>query len=196
MENYSAFEFIPMYFEFKAMTPNISQWNEKSPKANLPRYYRFLRLKSLLKAFGLAIDLCEFESGKFIYNKDISEYQFLTKELEKFNLSDSNKVESKEINNSDIQHVFIRFLQLLDSVHTVKSFNSGLMEASTVSTRFMYVTSKFFIEELYNLKHLMRIERILASIVDPENREFSIYELIDKYNFPDVDLFDIDINWM
>lgn len=196
MENYTAFEFLPLYFEFKAMTPNISQWNEKSLKSNPPRYYRFLRLKALIKAFGLKIDLCEFESGKFIYSKDISEYQFLTKELEKFNLSQTSKDESSEINNSDIQHVFFRFLQLLDSIDTVKSFNSGLLEANSASTRFMYATSTFFIEELSNLKYLMRIEKIIASIIDPENREFSTPELIEKCNFPDVDLFDIDIDWM
>jgi hypothetical protein len=199
MESYSAFEFLPLYFEFKAMIPDISQWNEKSLKDNPPRYYRFLQLKSLLKAFGLQIELTEFESGNFISCKDISEYKFVLNELCKFNKSDKSGFKSEnpnEINIPEIEQIYTRFLQLLESVFIVKSFNSGLIEASSVSARFTYKTSKLFIEELYNLKRLMKIEQIIADIIDPERKKFSIAELKVQYNFPNVDLLDIDIDWM
>lgn len=196
MKNYTAFEFLPLYFEFKAMTPDISQWNEKSLKDNPPRFYRLLQLKSLIKAFGLEIDLSEFESGNFIHKKDISEYKFLLKGLEKFAQIENNKDETDEIDNSDIEHVFRQYFKLLEAIFIVKSCNSGLIEVKSVSARFTYTTSKLFVEELNNLQHLMRIEMIIASIIDPESREYSKSDLIEKYNFPDVDLFDIDLDWM
>ena len=39
--------------EFRAMTPNSNEWNERSLKHNKPRLIRFKRINSLLKAFEL-----------------------------------------------------------------------------------------------------------------------------------------------
>ena len=77
MKYYTSADILPAYFEFKAMTPEKKEWNEFFLEKNPPRYYRLLRLKSLLRAFGLETDLSELEYGYFLMKRNISEFKFL-----------------------------------------------------------------------------------------------------------------------
>lgn len=199
MKYYSAADILPAYFEFKAMAPDNKDWNEYILEKNPPRYYRLLRLKSLLRAFGLETDLSELEYGYFLIKRNISEFKFLQHELSKIIKNEESQYEKKEISNfnmSDVEMIYTQFFGFLYSVHRVKSFNQGLMEAGTDSAQFMYITTRNCIEKINNIKELKKIEQVIARIIDPKKRNISETELIEKFNFPDVDLLDIDIDWM
>ena len=88
--------------------------------------------------------------------------------------------------------------QLLGFSETMRQalyFNSGVMEAGSVSFRFIIQQTQSVLEDI-DLSKLKRIESLLCCILDPQSQSFSRQELIDQYGFPNVNLRDIDMEWM
>ena len=88
--------------------------------------------------------------------------------------------------------------QLLGFSETMRQalyFNSGVMEAGSVSFRFIIQQTQSVLEDI-DLSKLKEIESLLCCILDPQSQSFSRQELIDQYGFPNVNLRDIDMEWM
>ena len=85
------------------------------------------------------------------------------------------------------------FMRFSNEMRNIRQFNSGWLETGSVTSRYsIYKTQKLL--DNIDLKELEHIELMLCKILDPKERTFTKYELINEYNFPDVDLHSIDMD--
>lgn len=67
------------------------------------------------------------------------------------------------------------------------------MGVGSITLRYLiYKTQKLLTN--IDLTELSEIETLLGKVLDPRGKVFTKYELIKNYDFPDVDLFTIDMD--
>lgn len=209
--NWTAADLLEKILEFNAMTPNQNEWSEKILNYNKPRLIRFQRIKALLLAFdvvqinsqkknslinifsrhnSLIQDLTKsgilsFMSGEFIKTRDFSKYSNLISIIEQNSFS-----ENKPIDIFDLERFYSHLIQYRISVYNVLSHNSGVLEASNKG---FFAAINITGEANNNIKDQINIvDSLLVQIIDPESKELSEQELIDKYDFPKEDINEID----
>jgi len=203
--SYMAKDFIDIYLEFVNLVPNLSEWNEEAISFNPPRLYRFQQLKSLMKAFEIGEDLLkDFKRGKFLRNRNMFEYKLIDNDVEKY-IDSTESQRRKERQKQQLEEdkikagisllfTFTKFLEVIERADQLLKINSGVMEAGTLM-------GGYTVNKVWDLAHsidkekLDEVKELLCSMIDSEQKSFSRKILIEKYNFPDVDLEDIDMEW-
>lgn len=200
-------------YDFVRLTPDENKWNLKSIEDNYPRLFRYKQILSILKAYGFENKAVEkndskynsisyFYDGYFLrfdYNekKDIKynpDYNSLIKELNEERRK-VYKAEKRYYENSDPELYYL-FRQL-------KSFSLKLYDlhyyhwngSETPLEKGFYLG---FLQkaESYLEKCTFDINKILSKLIDPLERVFTKDFLIKEYDFPDIDIIEIDIeNW-
>ncbi|MCH2225056.1 MAG: hypothetical protein MK066_09835 [Crocinitomicaceae bacterium] len=93
----------------------------------------------------------------------------------------------------DIGWMFNNLFNFRQEIYKVASPNEGMLEGFSVGL----IYSKYLQSELKKLitDNLDDIDDTLWLILDPKKREFDIEELKSRFNYPDVDLDKIDLDW-
>lgn len=202
---YTAKDFLEIYLDFIDYIPNESDWNEEAVSSNPPRLYRLKRLKSLMKAFEIGEDLSkDFENGSFLRKRDNTEYTLLHKDIEKHVAnypSGRQKERHKEQLSREkiksglsLSFTFPKFLEVIRRADNLLKINSGVLEASTLMG--YYTVKKVWeVANTIDREKLEEIKELLCSMIDPKQKTFLQKTLIEKYDFPDVDLEAIDMEW-
>ena len=193
---FTVHDFLIKYYEFKGMTPDKSEWSEKALEYNSPRYYRFLALKALMKAFDLGENLVkDFESGDFIGNKSEADFEPIFQDIKAYAMADEVEKRRYEANNMNIHlaiilSVFRNFMNFRETIRTVLEFNGGRYE-TMIHTRYIIHKTEAVLKTIDQNK-LKEIGQLIALIIDPKQQSFTKRELIENYGFPDIDLDEID----
>lgn len=205
-KNYTTKDFLDIYLEFVDLVPNQSDWNEEAISSNPPRLYRLQQLKSLMQVFDIGEDLLkDFKEGEFLNKKDSLDFSLLYQDVEIY-IKDNHSEEGKEYLRKELNRdkntksaflktlPFKKFLEILERVNYILQINSGVLAAGRLLalysiTRASELANSIDKEKVNNLK------TIVCSMIDPEQKSFSRKILIEKYNFPNVDLEEIDMEW-
>ncbi len=78
-------------------------------------------------------------------------------------------------------------------IHCYTKITGWQLEGIDVVQYYLEKIQRQFMEQLK--KDLRIIDNVLSLMIDPEQREFSIQQLKEKYDYPDVDLKEVDRNW-
>lgn len=196
---YTVKDFLNKFNEFKAMVPNCNEWNSRSLKSNEPRLYRLKELESLLKAFEIGSDLLnDYQNRKFLEKREISDFEPIIKDIEKYALNDDfekerYKSELERIQSTRWFEMLIQnFMRFSEEMRNILKFNSGVLEAGFVMSRYTIGKTQKLLNGI-DLTELNEIEDLLCKVLDPKNRVFTKNELIQKHDFPNVDLDSIDM---
>jgi len=186
--------------EFKAMTPDPSQWSFEKQKNNEPRLVRLQQLKSLLKLFlpeiykstDLRGNIESIFNGNFILQRDVEIYDKLFIEMGKLIGSSKYKnFESREWEREHLRYNYQDLLRYKTTIRKLIEFNSGIMENS-----YPYLYSLIVSNNTSEKIDTKNLDEFLWTAIDPNKRTYHKEQLIKNYNYPDRDLFDIDIDWM
>jgi hypothetical protein len=181
------------YLSLRRIQPNRSEWHSLSLEGNPPRYYRFRRIVSCLMALDLDfIAVEDFEKGPFIRkfsNSDLAKVEQILNEG--FLIEFGTFIDER--NSAILPDLFVLFFKLYKNLDDLKNTFSSLIEAPThfwipIITK-EQVVNKYADQE-------KTIERILVYLLNREEKVFSKSEMIQKFDFPDVDLDDIDMEWV
>jgi hypothetical protein len=176
------------FLDLRRLSPDLRHWTEKRLSDNPPRLIRLRQLVAMFRAFGLPWNPRSFTQGKFIKPED-PRYTALLSKLE--------KEVPKEGRNSCGRHQLPFFFALLfdyrSSLEETLSFTSGVLEASG-----LYLHACHKAEELNTIirENVAIVEDILVALISPGGLSFSVEQLARDYDYPDVDLLDLDIEWM
>ncbi|WP_345226368.1 hypothetical protein [Hymenobacter koreensis] len=197
---YSALDFIDMFLELKAMEPNHNNWSAENLKSNPPRYYRFKQLESLYRALGITYAVQDFEKGDFVNLRYSEHYTILHSDLlqvfENQKLyNEEIEAELKSISLRDVQRIFLGLWKFVQAVNEVEHFNSGVLEAGSIALRYTIYNTRGYLSK-HNMDRIRHIKLMLASIIDPEDKKITKQELVIKYTFPNVQLSEIDFDWI
>lgn len=186
----SALDLIHLFLELKGLTPNLSEWNIGSLQHNTSRLFRLFQLKALFKAFKIDFNPKSFIDGKFIEASNLD----FTKVIEniKNNTYHSEKIKSK-IEKADLVATFKILFDYKQKFTNIQNFSSGVY-AATGGYLYSYNIVKKSNGSMKN--SISEIDSILSNLISPNNDKFTISELVRHYNYPNVNLDDIDMdNW-
>lgn len=197
---YSVQDFLNLYHEFKQMEPDTKRWSSECLiTSNESVYYRFLRLQALVKAFNLGTDLLtDFHERRFLQKRTIEDFKPFYKDIEKYvQLSDSESKLGplkplKDMNPAHFQMMLQSFFRFSEQMRNILHFNSGWLEAGSVTARYSIHKTNAILNSI-NVAALEELNHLLHKIIDPQGRVFTQSDLIEQYDFPDVDLHSIDI---
>ena len=138
----------------------------------------------------------EFERGNFVNRFPIESYNLLKQNIKAFKNSSSwNSQNSDHFCYRDLQVTFRLFLEFVVIENTLKNHITEYSMTYSLGQIYGYEHTKSYFTRRTNKKIQYMIDD-LAIIIDPLQQVFSEEELINKFDFPYVDLEDIDLkNW-
>ena len=212
-KTYKGIDLLDKIFEFTEMTPNANQWTVSALKTNLPRQIRLKQIHSLIKAFfppnlpNNFIDKTKqlfsdtkIETiqtilfGEFLLRKNTEEFTELLKFIVKTVEEENFKRDERKILNRDLIMPYQQLLKYKRQLRNLITFNSGWQEGSSITSRFsIYLTNSISMNLVDKYSEL---DKALELFINPKNLSFTEKELIEKYNFPKDNLYEIDMdNW-
>jgi hypothetical protein len=184
----TALSLLLAFLELQGLSPKLADWTEERLSDNPPRLIRLRRLIAMFRAFGLPWDPESFTEGTFIDPKQPRYTTLLAK------LADELPVGSREwATDYQLPGFFQMLLDYRIRVGGVLSYSSGVLEASGL---FSHAHRK--VQELNRVirDNVAGIDDTLAALINPEGLSFSVGQLTRDYGYPDVDLFEIDLDWI
>jgi len=178
-----------MFLELKSLAPDFNCWTEEKLSDNPPRFYRLRQLTALFKAYGIPFDPNLFMLGEFI-DPDNQRYHTILMKLSKGR--SRGKKSRKPEDTWALSKCFETLLDYRMRLDEVLSFSSGVLTAPPSISHVLKTIGK--LNQVIN-KNITPIEDILAEFISPEGLTFTIEQMVRDYEYPDVDLFDIDMDW-
>lgn len=210
---YRGVDLLDIILELEVLTPNPSSWTLSAQKDNPPRLIRLKQIQSLISAFFptsigngfidkakqlLSGDKSEIIqtviSGDFLLKQNITEFTELIKFMRAIVNKKENCVkEEREISIGELIMSYQELIKYKKQINKLLTFNSGWIETISTPIRFSIYLTGSISNELKD--KYSELDKALDLFVNPKNLSFTENELIDKYNFPKDDLYDIDLEW-
>ncbi len=197
--------------DFIKLTPKSSEWSLTLLKSNPPRYYRLKQIDSLANAFGLYN----------LYSEEhLSSIKIVSELIEQFINGDivdsiyrNNKLNQQKLANSKI------LIDINNQVHSnynipiwneLLNFYNKIMEYrlklnDLLNSKDNYLVTNPGISAASNILNLNRnclvdkknlLDKIISEIIDPDSQKYTRKELIKLFGYPDVDIWDIDFEYL
>lgn len=209
IKTYKGIDLLNKIFEFVAMVPDEKEWNYKSLNYNKPRQIRFQQINSLLKAFTLTenkniltktvnyfnpnlnVEIKSILNGDFIKNRELEEYSELIDFAKQF-LQKNNYNIDIPVRLIELSFIYPKMIEYKKKLRGLIEFNSGWLEASGTFTNFHIVLTSSISSNLNDKYN--DLDQVIELFINPKKKYFTEKELIEKYNFPDEDLQQIDMD--
>ncbi|MGY3795700.1 hypothetical protein [Aquimarina sp. 433] len=206
------------YLDYKYLWSNSDRLNEK------PSIIRRQQLNSLLDAFGLSkkhvnplvqmkyflsgrkeelnrsqhlnklSDIQYFEQGEFLNDReyDVNE-ELIIRAFDKIKELYKNPPESRMNRPIHVGWMFNDLMNFRQEIFKVAYPWGGMDEGFAVGL----IYSKYLQSELKKTinENLNKIDETLWLIIDPQKREIDLETIKSEFQYPDVDLEEIDLNW-
>lgn len=181
----SSKDLLNCYLEFVALVPVSQDWQEERLADNPPRLYRLKQLNAILRAFDIK-DLVEFRNGDFI-EKDAHDRYEEAKSLM------SQGSASKGIKD-DLQACFCSLMQYREEIEKGLWFGAGYYHIGSelLNTAYYHIWESIQVIRT----SLSSIDQIIVGIIDPDKKCIPIEHLVCNFNFPDVDIASMDMEWL
>lgn len=189
-----------LFFELKALSPNISLWNNEFFKDNPPRLFRYKMIISILNFLELDID--SFINGTFLKKDDIKLNRQIIDKLNNkhasivsdfFNSSTFKDELDKSTFEQSIDYLFCRLFEYKELLYMVENFNSGALVVAPYYSLSFLLTNE--ISKQINQKSII-IDEILLLLLLQGKSKINIKELIRQYDYPQVDLTEVDLEYI
>lgn len=207
MKHYSTLDLLEKVFEFIAMTPDEKDWDIKKLQSNKPRQVRLQQIEALLIAFGLHEDktgkgifaskpsvgkaLNNFLHGDFIdtmNEKQIEQIDaFVTKHL-------NDPYFDRKLSGGELRFIYQYLIRYKKQLNILLHFNSGWLEASGKMSQYAIRLTGSISDNLNGKTE--ELDKLLDLIINPNQLSFTEQELIERFHYPDVDLFEIDMEYI
>jgi hypothetical protein len=204
-ECFTAINLLDQINDFKNIyVPNLEEWDEEKLISNPPRYFRYLRIKALCKAFfgnDKNDTILSIISGDFIETKEIPEYSIVFERILRSKKVNERKWERKFIDeaNEYLNHrmLFILFKGLIE-------FKKRL-DLLMIYDGYSDSSPRIFFQYIYDITHeiigtldknkIQDLFDLLELILNPSQKTFNRKQLEENYGFPKVDINEIDADW-
>jgi hypothetical protein len=188
--------FLKDYLELKVLEKDTDKWTIDKLKSNPPRYFRLKRILSCMSALGIKFDnWIDFEKGYFHNNQKIKlEAEKILKFMSQL-LRDKTCQFSISSDKFEIDNAYY-FYMALTLRRTIYQFNT--LRDTVISTSENYILPLLVIDDmLKDLKtYTKTFDRLLIDFLNPRKITIAKKEMIEKFEFPNIDLDEIDLDWI
>lgn len=199
---HTALYLLEMIIEYVNMTSDESEWTFEEQKGNPPRYARLQQIRSLMEAFipelmateNIRKSIVNFFAGGFITHRTAGEYSYLLGQMHQA-ISES-RFSGVRKKNLDVQDLQTNYCNLMDYYLKLKNLLNHNPKNAEVSYPNMFsytitdTISGAICSKAESLGHL------LVEFIDPGNHAYTEDELVEQFNFPAVNLLDLDLQWI
>lgn len=181
------------YLDLKFLEPSSDNWGRSSFLKNPPRFYRLERLKSCLISLKYhSITIMKFENGEFI--KGWSEYDI--KKLESI-LNQGFSITFDEFityrDEKQLPKLFKDLLKIAINFHKMENSFTNSLAASDHLLTPIIINQEISNQNNY---HKETIQKALSFMINKNEKRFTLSTLKSEFNFPDVDLSEIHLEWI
>lgn len=190
---------IDKVLEFIAMTSNPSDWNLAKQKDNEPRLFRLQQLNVLFELFfpesynlnDMKGNIESVLNGNFISQRKAEMYCNLFIQMDK--LIENSKYNFKKEDEwriSNLRHNYRELIEYKIKLRKVMEFNSGIMEIS-----YPYLYSVIVSNNISDRINNKILDDFLWTVVDPTKTIYKKETLIKYNNYPEEDVYNVDLDW-
>jgi hypothetical protein len=185
--------------ELKGMTSGKSDWAFDKQKNNPPRLIRLQQIEILLKYFtpeifktgDIASGLDDLLEGKFILLRDANKYKKLFTKMENIITLHHQIRKRREFSLNDLRDNYTNLLWFKQTVNNIFNWYSGVLLMG-----YPYLYSFSLIDEFSKKIETKHIDKFLSLVVDPLGRTITKDKLIQDFNYPAEDIYEVDMDWM
>lgn len=189
---YTAKDVLDLYLEFVCKEHDKKVWDEDWLQNNEPKLFRLKMLNSLFRAFDLG-EIKDFDDGSFILKRKLEDYDFLKEKIVSDLGPKPGHAYSKSLGLSDIAYMFQTWLfQLLECEKVIKAYSWVIM----VSEQTYYTFHKIKEVNMAIRNSMGDMVAIMSSMISPLGKTVSKEELVRNFDLPDIDLADVDAEWI
>lgn len=172
------------FLELRRLSPDFSKWTEYSLLDNPPRLFRLRCLIAMFYAFGLSWHPQSFIRGQSINYKK-PEYKSV---LLKFSEESTNEFLNGYMEEllPDSFRLLLTYRMQLDDV--LFSFSNIITASGPIISVYRKANQLNTIIQ----QNIADIEDVLANLISPEGKTFTIEELVREYGYPDIDMDALD----
>ena len=87
--------------------------------------------------------------------------------------------------------IFQQFFQFIETTKKFLEFNNSWLSTGSIPARYTIYRTKLLIKSIDTSK-LDEIRELISQMIDPKQQEFTFEELVQNYDYPNVDLSEID----
>jgi len=201
---YTALDLYDYIVEFKSLVSDAEEWEEEKFKSNPPRYFLFLSIKSLCKAFYGKNDRKMIngilEGEYFMETINIEDYSIVFDKMCQYEI-DKGESLTKEVIDEGRSYGVVRYLHeglfsLRKRLNKILYINGGIdgIAHLHIHPQYLFDITQEIIEGI-DKKKISELDDLLELILNPLRRTFSRRELEDNYGFPNVDLQEVMADW-
>jgi hypothetical protein len=187
-------QLLDTFLELYTYEQNINSWSFDSFEEKTPRYYRLQIIDTLMKALEINCSYSQFCDGKFITNVQYKKWADFKKSNENRLPQDLGTIPpSMTMDAFAIGMLFRTLMRYRLYAKQLLSSNDGIYAASGEFRAFlelMNAPSRKLIEELKT------IDAVLLFCINPTGISYTKEELIANFGFPEVNINDVDIDFM
>lgn len=180
------------FLELYTLSDNVTSWSIANFAKNPPRLFRLQKIDSLMKALNINGTYEQFLYGEFLYEEGRQNCTEFKKRVEENYSSIFGAITMEEEEDSDFQFVFEVLFRYRIKLNQLINVKSTVIEASGIN-RIPIIIMLDIESKLQN--DIAGIDRILCYLINPKRIAYTKEELKTKYNYPDVDLDEIDLDW-
>jgi hypothetical protein len=185
---------LELFSDLYSYDDNISSWSLDSFEEKTPRYYRLQMIDSLMKALEINCNYIQFSQGDFISNKQLERWADFKKSIG-INLpqDEANRGSLFPTSTFDINNIFRILMRYRLYAHKLLLCNDNIYAASGEFRTFVNLTNT---PNLHLIQELKKIDAVLLFCINPTGISYTQEELISQFGFPDVNLREVDLDWM
>lgn len=199
---HSALYLLDRIIEYVNMTNDEVEWTFEGQKGNPPRFARLQQIQSLMEAFvpelmaseNIRKSIGNFFAGSFITLRTEEEYSnmlsLMYRTIEGSRFSDAKK---KKLDVYDLQSSYCDLMDYYLKLKNLLNQNHSDLEVSYPNI-FCYLVTDAISESIHS--EAESISSLLGEFIDPGNHAYTEDELVKQFNYPSIDLLDMELRWM
>jgi hypothetical protein len=186
--------FWQLFFELYVFESNMENWEEEKFIDEPIKLYRLQMLQSLLRAFSIEININDFLKGIHINQVHVEKWsEFRQRKLSKVR-SQLRSFETQENTSmQELQSIFQSAISYRMQAQLLFSNNDHIYAAS--GNFLFYLRAMNHINKKLN-NELSMLNDYLIFCLNPNQLKLKKRELMKNYNFPKVNLLDLDLDAM
>lgn len=199
---HTALHLLEKVIEFTNMTSDPVEWSYEEQKGNPPRFIRLKQIHSLMDAFipelmpskDIRQSIENFFVGNFLTSRPSIDYSGLTSKIDKaIENSRFSGAQKKKLDVFDLRSNYCNLMDYYLKMKNLINHNNGMMEIS-YPYLFSYIVTDAVSEAMKSKVDI--ISKLLVEFMDPKNSIYTDEEMVSRFNYPEVDLLEMDVEWM
>lgn len=199
---HTALHLLDKVIEFTTMTSDPVEWSYEEQKGNPPRFIRLKQIHSLMDAFipelmpskDIRQSIENLLVGNFLTNRPLKEYTDLMGKIDKaIENSRFSGAQKKKLDVFDLRSNYCNLMDYYLKMNSLINHNNGMMEIS-YPYMFSFIVTDLVSEALKS--KIATLSNLLVEFIDPKNLAYTEEEMISRYNYPVVDLPEVDVEWL